>query len=186
MPFWLQVLALCVSFLALGVAVVTLPTAFQMWWGKPTLDVEFKTDRRESGVGLRCFITNDPVKGWRKELGVHRETANNLCVVANIREGGRGSLVGNMIRPTINVENGPLSLRVDLHAGLPGIAVIFTQETGQENAIINDKSKNISILPGEYECELKVVYDRGVIIKKTRCIIGRTADETYWVTGREQ
>ena len=179
-PEWLGWTDVVLSVVAFGIGLVTLPTAFQMWWGKPTPDMRFVTDRRESGVGLKCFITNDQVKGWRKMFGVHRETANNLCVVATIRERGTKRPIGDMIRPNINVEKGESSLRVDLHAGLPGIAVIVYQETGQVGAKINDESKNTVIDPGQYECELNVVWDRGSITKNTSCVIGKSIDETYW------
>ena len=173
--------AFLISLLALVVALMTLPTAFQMWWGKPAVSVECTTDRRESGVGLKCLIWNRPVKGWRKKLA-YRETANNLCIIFTIRD-GKGELVGSMIRPTINVENGTPSVRVDLHAGLPGIAVMCLQETGQQEAEINDESKNITVGSGEYKCELKVVWDRGSTTIKKRFIIGKSIDETYWSVG---
>ena len=181
-PEWLGWTDVFLSVVAFGIGLVTLPTAFQMWWGKPAVSVTFTSDRRESGVGLKCFIANDPVKGWRKKLA-YRETANNLCMISTIRD-GKGELVGDMIRPTINVENGTPSLRVNLDAGLPGIAVICFQEAGQQKATINDQSKNITIEPGEYKCELKVIWNRGFITIRNGFIIGRSIDETYWATVR--
>ena len=136
-PEWLGWTDVVLSGVAFGLAVVTLPTAFQMWWGKPAVRVTFTADRREMGVGLKCFIANDRVKGWRKKLA-YREPANNLCMFCTIRD-GKGGLVGDMIRPTINIEKGTPTLRVDLHTGFPGIAVICLQEAGQQKAKINDK-----------------------------------------------
>ena len=184
-PEWLGWTDVVLSVVAFGIGLMTLPTAFQMWWGRPTIDVKFTVDRREGMVGLKCFLTNPPVRGWRKKLGVYRETANNLCIILTIREGGTKLLVADMARPRINVERGESAIRVDLHSGLPGIAVIFYQAADDKGAKINskqDESDDPIIEPGEYECYVKVVWANGSIDKIARCIIGRTIDETRWTT----
>ena len=186
-PEWLGWTDVVLSVVAFGIGLVTLPTAFQMWWGRPTIDVQFTTDRREGIVALKCFITNPPVTGWRKKLGVYRETANNLCIIYTIREGGTERLIADMERPRINIEKGESSIRVDLHSGLPGIAWILYQEAGEKIAKINakdDKSEYPTVEPGEYECYVKIVWASGSIDKRARCMIGRTIDETHWATVR--
>ena len=50
------------SAIAFGLAVVTLPTAFQMWWGRPAINVEFSADRMDVGTSLKCYIYNDFIK----------------------------------------------------------------------------------------------------------------------------
>ena len=83
-PEWLGWTDVVLSVVAFGIGLMTLPTAFKMWWGKPTPDMRFATDRRESGVGLKCFITNDQVNSPLKKAsltGFHA-TAKHIAAKA--------------------------------------------------------------------------------------------------------
>ena len=47
--------------LGLGIGIVTLPTAFQMFRGRPKLRITFDTTEVQNKVLLRCGIRNEPI-----------------------------------------------------------------------------------------------------------------------------
>ena len=175
MPFWLQVLGLFMSILALGVAIMTLPTAFQMWWGRPSLDVEFKTDRSTRAVALRCLITNELIATWwHRKAGVIRDAAHDVRGSFTIRKGGTNELIFP----------GRLPFHADLRAGVPVSSVIALQFFEKEMAQTrNHESDDESLMlpPGEYECELKLMWSQGGGITKNRTFrVAKNVDGTYW------
>ena len=184
MPFWVQVLCLCVSSLALGAAVVTLPTAFQMWWGRPSLDIQFNTARREGVVVLQCLIFNKKIKSkLLRFLGVYRRDQANINYVgARIEKSGSRDLVGES-RLLLDVEDESPSYRKTLAAGFPATATVAFHGYGKESAHLDSNKKKTDpkpIEPGEYECEVVVHYDNMEYKTRNRLIVGNIYSDTYW------
>ena len=159
LPAWLDWIDVVVSLIAFGAAVVTLPTAFQMWWGRPSLSVEFKTGRYDSGVHLGCRIENAHITNKvLRILRVTRETARAVKLRAKISVSGSGEIIGRTV-PNISVEGMPQSSRVDLHPGVPAFAQLIFQRQGGAAGIGPPKDDGGPIAeldPGEYDCEVTV------------------------------
>ncbi|TAJ78947.1 hypothetical protein EPO44_19725 [bacterium] len=70
-------LSLIVGLIALVMAIVTLPTAFQMYGGKPTIHVQANSDDINSVRVLRYFVRNKPItNSFLNFLGVIRQSTD--------------------------------------------------------------------------------------------------------------
>ena len=149
------------SAVAFGLAVVNLPTAFQMWWGRPSLAAEFERERLDPGVGLICLIRNVPVRNkLLAALGVVRETVHGVAANAIITESGSGKVLSRH-RLEISVEGADRSPSVDLHAGIRAVAIVVFQATDDASAVaspIIGEDSGILMEPGQYDCEVTVVW----------------------------
>ena len=176
--------ALLISFLALAVAVVTLPTAFQMWWGRPCLDIQFNTARREGAVVLQILIFNKKIESKLLNiLGVYRrDQANIYYVGARIEKSGSREFAGET-RLLIDVEDGTPSYRKSLVSVFPATSLVAFHGYGKESAhLVNNKKKADPkpIEPGEYECEVVVHYDDKKCKAQNRLCVGDSYSDTYW------
>lgn len=89
--------ALIIAIIALVVAVMALPTLFQMIWGRPKLKPEV---RSQSFYGLECRIQNVPINSKLiKFFRVKRDTVQDLSVSISIdnNNGNPDDLLGNQI-----------------------------------------------------------------------------------------
>ena len=184
-PEWLEWTDVVLSAIAFGVGFVTLPTAFQMWWGKPAIAVQFDTDRRETGAYLKCYIYNDYVKNRAlKLLGVRREPAHEVAGTVTIREHPTGKVIGQA-RLRLNVEKGGSSVRADIHVGLPAIAVIVYYEKNDGGARLRDHEEGVEdqlIGQGEYEAALDIHWGQHSIRRKKLFFVGQNDERTNWRT----
>ena len=183
-PDWLQWTDVVLSIIAFGLAVMTLPTAFQMWWGRPSLSIEYERERLDPGVGLNCRIENVPLKRKLPSmLGVVRETAYAVKVSAIIRESGSGKTLSQII-PNINVEGAPPSSRADLHPGVPAFAMLVFQ--GQDGVAFvgppKDDGTETALSPGEYDCEVTVTCGAKFSKVQATFVVENNANNTLRIT----
>ena len=181
-PDWLQWSDVVLSLIAFGLAVVTLPTAFQMWWGKPRIEVNFEKCRVHGGASLVCIVRNRPVDNRiLRSLGVRSSPANRIGVFSSIRTSGTKALVGQG-RSGINVENVDKSHLVDLYAGTKAWVILVIHNDDGSSAKINTlgNQKDISVEPGEYEYEFKLQWGENSIKKMKHFYVGKRPDETNW------
>jgi hypothetical protein len=83
--------ALIISIIALVVATVALITWGQMIWGRPNLKVEV---RGQHIYGLECLIQNVPITNkFIKNIGVRRDTVQDLSVFISIRDNSIGDSI---------------------------------------------------------------------------------------------
>jgi hypothetical protein len=70
---WVSLVALICSIIALAIGVMTLPTAFQMFFGRPKIAFDF-CDRHRGDVHLlHCDISNEGIKSrFLRFIGVTR------------------------------------------------------------------------------------------------------------------
>lgn len=71
----MEVAAFVISIVALAVAVVTLPTVFQMWFGRPLLNIKVQEHNRSTGQkDFMCEIYSSPVDFMLlRKIGVTRD-----------------------------------------------------------------------------------------------------------------
>ena len=180
-PDWLQWTGVVLSIIALGIALMTIPTAFQMWGGRPSLSIECERGRFDPGVGISCRIENVHVKSkLLSMLGVVRETAYAVKVSAIIKESGTGKILSR-IRLNINVEGAPPSPRADLHPGVHAFALLVSQGGQDSVALVvrpKDGGSETTLSPGEYDCEVTVTCGtKSSIVQKT-FVVDNNADRT--------
>ena len=181
-PDWLQWSDVVLSLIAFGLAVVTLPTAFQMWWGRPAIEIDFAEQSVDIGVGLNCNITNCFIENeFLTLLGVRRTAAYDLGVKATIRESGTGKFIWSGL-VKIYTEKNDSSFRIDLHPGIFAFATIIFQERGKTTVCLSpmDEDEDVKIEPGEYECEINVVWGQEGIIARRLFLVSDDIDLIAW------
>ena len=177
---WVDIFLSAIAFL---VGIVTLPTAFQMWWGKPRLQFEFERKRIRDGVGLNCSITNEPVSNRiLKWAGVIRHAANKVRITVTIRDNGTRQFVAREKTP-IKVENEERSYSVDLYPSSRSLVIIVMQNDGSSSGEIDapgSEDGKIDIPPGEYECTLGVKWGQDSVSKTRVFYINKNVEATRW------
>jgi hypothetical protein len=181
------VVALVISFVALAAGVVTLPTAFQMFWGRPTIVFEFSEIVGEHGKELVCGLSNAPIESKiLRRLGVHREMA---IVTAKFRvcEAGSNHIVmdtaqarlidiagGNStgsIRGTVSDQIFPLTFQCAFHP----------RESAQAMAVDPWGKAVTPLLPGRYRVDVDVICGDTIFSKRRDLTVGNTPLLTYWL-----
>ena len=177
---WVDIFLSAIAFL---VGIVTLPTAFQMWWGKPRLQLEFERTRVRGGVGLHCSITNEPVNNRiLKWAGVIRDAAHKVRITVTIRENGTSRFVAGG-KTTINVENEESSYSVDLYPSTRSWAIIVTQNDSSSSGEIHapgSEGGKIDIQAGEYECTLGVKWGQDTVSITRVFYVNKNVEATQW------
>ena len=177
---WVDIFLSAIAFL---VGIVTLPTAFQMWWGKPKPRFSFEKLRVDGGAGLICAISNAPVKNKiLKFFGVRRSVAQDFGGSATIKRTGSREFVAQKTLKIKGREQEPCA-RVDLHPGIGTFALILGQEQGEPHGKFtrgNDGEEVILIEPGEYECELRVTWGQDSATARRTFMVGTKLDKTHW------
>jgi len=91
-------MSLTLSIIALVVALMALPTVFQMFGGGPKITFRFKPSIEERPP-IRITVVNERIKRWPlRVLRVRRESASDVHVLITIQESGTGRQV-ETLRP---------------------------------------------------------------------------------------
>lgn len=86
--------AFIISIIALGVALMALPTVAQMVWGKPRLIITFHSQEVEGGKVMTCRFFNLPIaEGLKKKIGVRRMPIEDLMADFSIAEYGSNKVI---------------------------------------------------------------------------------------------
>ena len=170
---WMQWTGFVLSVIAFGLA---LPTAFQMWWGKPSLEIKLVRDRLNAGVGLTCEIRNKPIeRQFLRWLGVCRKAAHGMRATATVSKAGSGELVGRLLLE-IDVGGNAAVPRVDLHPAVPSFARVMVQGSGETSAMFGKRK----ILPGEYSCKIEVAWGHDTRRGRKSFSVTDDANSTLW------
>lgn len=182
-PFW-QWTGLWVSIAALGLGLFALPTALQMFFGRPKIRLEFNTAVVKRSKVLRCYVINEYITNeFFRFVGVTRDPMVIAIGFGVVRAGSNEEVV-NIVRPLINVETGKPQLRVRLSGRLPAIFAVASIDEEGKAAIMNrdeDEGGHIDIPQGRYIVKISVV---GPEWTKKFCgefTIGRTQEQSYWL-----
>ncbi len=170
-PIW-QWVGIGAGFLALGVAILTLPTVLQMLYGKPNITLEIDIEEREGGRILRCCIFNLPVTNkWLNKLGVERKTAQSIVASFRIEEKGTKREIPTGDVPYIIQYDGTKNAqRVNLSSS------IFPAKFAIAKAIYQDGKVEVwdnpqEIPPGAYIACVGVTWKQTVIKEEKHFVV---------------
>ncbi len=160
-PFLWQWIGLIAGLTALLVAVMTLPTAAQMIWGKPNIEISFKErgDKRENTLFLSCLFYNRPIENrFLRILRVYRRAVDSMSVffsIENIRESRM--VVTDIIAQIYSTHDTPkasVSLPTSI---LPTtIDLVKAMHNGKANTIAHYEPKNIDLPAGKYRAIIRI------------------------------
>jgi hypothetical protein len=176
------------SIVALVMAVVTLPTVFQMYGGKPSIDVSPNVHDIKGVRVLRFFIRNRPVTSrFLKTIGVVRQ-ATDILVNFNVCEAGSGKVVTNMVRAQLRNERHERAMQISLASYIPAIvALIICDEEGSSKIITEEElSAGVPVTRGRYRIQFNIIYAHNRHFKFTaEFSVGNKPEDPYW-TGKAE
>ncbi len=158
LSFILTIVSLVIGVIALVVSLVTLPSAFQMWWGRAKPKSEFRDNRQDNACVLLCEILNAPIRsGFLHSIGVKRDALIFQCF-CSISEIGTNKIVVRDQRLLITYGKNHAEYIGTIYPGTPAyVGIIKCSDLG--NYVITDDDEKINIPQGEYKIKLTLVYD---------------------------
>jgi hypothetical protein len=183
-PAWVSWAALLLGVAALGIGVVTLPTAFQMFWGHPKLRISF-ADARLSKINiLRCYIANVGIENrWLRRLGVVR-SPTNVSADFEIYEFGTNRQIVSTRRATLHA---PSQSGDQVEAAFSVTPIffnlIFHGENGQATVKASIDGDDVVISPGKYYAKITVITSHQDIMTRTyEFVVGSIRERTFWTS----
>jgi hypothetical protein len=178
---WTSSVALICSIVALAIGVVTLPTAFQMFFGRPKIAFDFD-DRHKGGMHLlHCDISNEGIKSrFLRFIGVTRSRAE-ISAFLEIFEykTDRVILPQTPARITTDREEG-WQVSLPFSVAPARIAIIVDNDAGA-SVVPQGDSEIMSLEVGKYRIEIDIITDTQKSFKGTKyAIIGQRGDRAYW------
>ena len=162
---------------ALAISVMTLPTVFQMFGGKPKIRVEFEKTILDELTVLRCHIWNQPVRNRvLRRLRVVREPVE-ISVSFSV-ERTSGELVAPLVTPTITTEKeSGKQVTLFYHAVPARVAIIIIKQNTA--FILYDDEKKLK--PGGYVVNLDLILSNATMHRyQEKLVIGENANQSYW------
>lgn len=171
-----------ISVLALFLALLALPTVFQMFWGRPRLVINFGEQAysfpQGEGKALMCLISNPPVESpVLRKIGVRRAAADDVFAGIRIYEEGTNRVVIPHIDAQILVDRGMPRTRCSLPPSIPPfpfIVIAFPPEGGPLAA------NSEPIQNGAYYALIIIGSADQATSAKAHFVVGRTQTETCW------
>jgi len=169
-----------IAFAGFFLAVMALPTVFQMILGKPQVLVEFKASSQDEYKALQCHIANKPINcGFLRKLGVTRQ-ATHITASISVYEEGTKKPIREHAMLLINQGAGESVEIANLTTVWPLIIAPFGKEK-ETPAFINDGNGKVEIAPGYYTVELFILCeDRNKIIVEKGLHVGQKMSDLWW------
>jgi hypothetical protein len=187
-PYHMEVAALVIGIIALLVSLVTLPSAFQMFWGGPKLYFDFLELDGSDVKRLYCSISSVPIQNRTlQRLGVRRESA---VVSAKFRicEAGSNRIVLDTAQAKLVAVGNPEdrgSIVTTVHDPLFGVTFDCAfHDNDRDHAVAIDPFKKTvaTLLPGRYRVDIDVLCGHKLFSRWREMTVGTRPDHTYWLS----
>jgi hypothetical protein len=178
---WESLVALICSIVALAIGVMTLPTAFQMFFGRPKIAFDFCDLHKAGAHLLHCDISNEGIKSrFLRFIGVTRSRTEISAFFA-IFEYKTDKVVLPQIPAQITTDR-EAGWQVSLPFSVAPARIALIVDNGAGAAIVpQSDSEMVSLEMGKYRIEIDVITDTQKSFKGTKyAIIGQRGDRAYW------
>ena len=167
-----------IALIALGLAVVALPTVFQMFWGRPSITVEFTRDEQGD---LFCEIYNRPVSNpFLTLLGVRREAASITAGILIQNEDTQEVVLGTTI-PAIVIDDQLMNLdKTHLPPSHSPLSTMIVQISGHGAGAYNSNGQRIQLPTGTYRMEMIVTAGENKTKKQRNFVVTTEPRNSYW------
>ena len=176
--------SLIISIIALAMAIMVLPTVFQMIWGKPTLLIGFGSGETTQGRFLNVELYNPPIRNrLLKWFGVRRMTAGDIMGTFSIEEYGSKKVVFPGEVPKIITHDGTEGhQRISLAASpFPAVfGVVLAVNTKKEVIVFEDEQQKTVFAPGKYCVCIRITIEGRPVEKRRNFIVCKTHPFVYW------
>ena len=131
------VAAFTISVIALVLAIIALPTVFQMVWGRPNVDVIFtdSKDKRNQRKYLHCQIVNLPLENrLLQRFGVYRRPIDDVHAFFSVEDIKTHKMVVTDIMASIyTTQNAEQTISVSLPAStIPALINLVEDYFGED------------------------------------------------------
>ncbi len=161
-------------------AAMALPTALQMFFGRPKVSVEFKSPVIDGVIVLQCHILNRPVKNrLLRSLGVTRQSTHMNASISVYEHGtNRPFRVHGML--LINHGAGPATERAEVTSNWPAIVAPFYKMKDAATFVTNNYGA-VELPAGYYVTKLSLICEnREIIAIEKGLYVGKDPDELWW------
>jgi hypothetical protein len=182
-PAWLSWAGFWLGVVALVVSLASLPTALQMFFGRPKIEIEFDSDSIEGVHRLRCYIYNRGIKSkLLRRLGVVR-TPVEISASASVSEYGTNKMLVSLLRVILTTDK-----ESGLHVELPFSIlparfniVGYTEDKGAFIISQDDDPNYLALDRSAYRVKIDVITAHQDLITEIRHItVGN--GHPYWTT----
>jgi len=156
--------ALCISILAFALSLIALPTALQMFYGRPNIHTSYGVTPVNGQLHLVCTLQNVPIKNkFLKALGIRRETAESVRANYTIADETGKIIADNVIAAIRHIFEGDFEGKVNLklEASIPA-SDIYTDfalayyARGMVGLVGDDYHPNTILPIGKYTASIKI------------------------------
>lgn len=181
-----MVAAFTISVIALVVAIIALPTVFQMVWGRPNVDVIFtdSKDKRNQRKYLHCQIVNLPLENrLLQRFGVYRRPIDDVHAFFSVEDIKIHKMVVTDIMASVyTTQNAEQMISVSLPAStIPAlINLVEARNDGYTNTIAHYEPKNIQLPVGKYCAIIKVKTSEKEKEFRRNFFVGNKQEDLHW------
>jgi hypothetical protein len=182
-PAWVSWMGLGLGALGVAVGIVTLPTALQMFFGRPKIAFGFSDHHEADLYMLRCHVSNSPIESKAlRRLGVIR---SSVCIGADVKlvEHGTNRIIIPLLRMRLatDKETGlqvdlPFSIapaRCNVIGHIPGNGTFVAPQDGGDQAIqLND---------GVYVLKIDIETSHQTKSSAIQYIVVSSPNRPYWL-----
>jgi len=174
----MEIASFVIGIIALVIGLVTLPTAFQMWWGQPKFQIKFDKSLEDNGLTLLFAVHNLPIKSaLLRFLGVVR-VAPAIGATYTISEFGTNKIIASHKRVKLQTDIDDAKYTVRLESVLPGVATFLMYVNGHPRLFDYHNDEIISIEPGEYVIRASIIYIDTLYEKSARIHLDALPERT--------
>ena len=181
--------ALLLSVIALGISIMTLPTVFQMFGGRPSLETTLDEQQDGNSKVLRVKVANRQVKNrFLRLMGVVRESAD-IVGQLTVAEAGSGKIILESARMWLTTDT-DRGKQVILTPLIPARVLIALCRGNEVTLIVGEQSpnlddpNNIKLDRGSYRVTGSIRYSHRIFRFTADFLVGVTASEFYWSAAR--
>lgn len=180
------VAAFIISVIALLMAILALPTVFQLVWGRPNIGVRFidSTDKRAHRKYLHCQIINHPLENkLLQKIGVYRRPIDDVNVSFSVEDiETHKMVVTNILAPIYTTQNPEPMISVSLPTlAIPALFnLVEARDDGYTNTISNYEAKNIQLPIGEYCAIIRISTSEKEREYRKNLFVGSKQEDLHW------
>jgi hypothetical protein len=171
--------------IGVGLALLALPTVFQMIWGRPRIEFEFEERTEDGKKVLACRIFNRAVKNpVLKFLKVRREVAH-ISAAYTVHNDATGNRIVSLTQPIFVTQRGH-SKEIELAPTITGalVGIVFANDQGvfaAEAAHGQSGDQPATLLPpGTYSVPLVVFCGEEPFSISRSFVVTQRPLDSYW------
>lgn len=176
----MALVALIISIIALMVATLTLPTIFQMIWGRPKLMICFDVIEGDDSRFLVVRVYNQPIKNrFLRLLGVRTEAAEDVNARVIIKEYRSQKVISDVVADIKTYTGLPDAQRICLPASIfpASIGIVEVKDSDGKAKVYE---KDIFLITGSYSVSVQVISAHKTVLAQGEFLVSDNQPFISW------